>query len=535
MVDTFKISCKEQLPELDKFIQKKLRGFSIPRSQFSYICKLVDTLIERANVICKNAMEIFSGEETNQDIEFGVEVRTRLGEKSIRINAPCLLPEKFNLYCDENSKKDIVLNSKSLISIVNKDGSGQLIITVKASSSFVFIKSLVIIIAALLIGNLGRLILPPDLAGAFTDSFTGPLVQLFLDAVTLIATPVTFFAIISTSAFFYTFLREKESGRTLLVRYLLSAAIAVIVGSFLFFISPHLVEFNSLSSDCYADPAISENIPDFFASLIPKNIIDPFTNGNAIQLLVLAIIIGVAVGALRATQPFVGKLIDAINSIFIYILGMIFRLAPYVLFFSVFNITLSIGTEYVLMLLLVFVFMVLGIIVIMLMRLVILAFRGVNIKWFLKKYKPFIKPVFLTGSTIDAIPYNINTAQKEFGLDKEYLNTTITFCAHNNMDGNCLFLAIVCQVLFYIAGIELDVGVMFLLIFFAILLSAGAPNQPGSGIICMAVILPLMGLSNVIMLPIIFLDLIIENLIAAGNNFCDIATVVTLAKKEGKL
>lgn len=70
---------------------------------------------------------------------------------------------------------------------------------------------------------------------------------------------------------------------------------------------------------------------------------------------------------------------------------------------------------------------------------------------------------------------------------------------------------------------------------FAIVLSAGAPNQPGSGIICMAVLLPAMGIDSILLIYVVLLDLICETLIACTNNFSDMATIVCMAKREGLL
>lgn len=141
----------------------------------------------------------------------------------------------------------------------------------------------------------------------------------------------------------------------------------------------------------------------------------------------------------------------------------------------------------------------------------------------------------ITGSTIECIPENIKNCNKNFKLPSKYLKQSIPFCAHNNMDGNCLFLGVVCSVIAYGCNMDVNYALFGILIIFAIVLSAGAPNQPGSGIICMAVLIPSMGVDPILMVCVVMLDLICETLIACTNNFSDMATIVCLAKRNGLL
>lgn len=351
----------------------------------------------------------------------------------------------------------------------------------------------------------------------------------------MIAMPVTFFAIICSSSFFYSYLKDGVLGRKLFWRYILSAAVAVVIGGLLFLLIQPMFPLGSLSQYAENQNAASQTLPEFIANLIPANIMDPFISGNSLQLLVLAVIIGVAVGALRHKQTFIGQLIDGINNIFIEVLNIIFVFSPYALFFAVLGIGL-LGDEYEFdFLLVLFLTIVLGLVILVLIRCAILMVNKINPIKFLKNYKPFFAPVMVTGSTIECIPENIKNCRMNFHLPKNYLKQSIPFCAHNNMDGNCLFLGVCCTAIAYACNLEVNLALIGALIMFAIVLSAGAPNQPGSGIICMAVLIPSMGVNMILIIYIVMLDLICETLIACTNNFSDMTTVVCEAKREGLL
>lgn len=309
----------------------------------------------------------------------------------------------------------------------------------------------------------------------------------------------------------------------------------MVIGGLLFYFIHPILPQGSLAEFVENQNAASQSLPEFLASLIPSNIMDPFISGNSLQLLVIAVIIGIAVGALRHKETFIGNLIDGINNIFIEVLNIVFVFSPYALFFAVLGIGL-LGDDYEFDLLAaLFIIIVLGLLILVLIRCIILMLNHINPIKFLKNYKPFFAPVMVTGSTIECIPENIKNCRMNFHLPKNYLKQSIPFCAHNNMDGNCLFLGVCCTAIAYACNLEVNLALIGALIMFAIVLSAGAPNQPGSGIICMAVLIPSMGVNMILIIYIVMLDLICETLIACTNNFSDMTTVVCEAKREGLL
>lgn len=496
-------------------VKKKINGLTIPKRSHAHILKLTESLIDVVRKLSNNStIKLF--------------VSAGLGEKTIKLTTPVPLPENLEAYCED----EIVSYSTDFLSVKNKDGQGSISLTVKGSASYALLKTFITVGLAVLVSYLINTFGSGNLAIFIHTYLTYPIESLFVNALQMIAMPVTFFAIICTSSFFYSNLKDGELGRSLLWRYLISAAVAVVLGGFLFVLIQPLFPVGNMSDFVEDQNIASQSLPEFIANLIPSNIMDPFINSNCTQLLVLAIIIGVAVGVLRHKQTFIGKLIDSLNSIFIEVLNIIFVFSPYALFFAVLGILIG-SEDYELALIVVmFVVIVIGLIILALIRIAILAFNGINPIWFIKNYKPFFAPVMITGSTIECIPENIKNCKTKYKLPSEYLTKSIPFCAHNNMDGNCLFLGVMTTAIVNACNLEVNMTLIGFLIILAIVLSAGAPNQPGSGIICMAVIIPSMGVSPILLIYVVLLDLMCETLIACTNNFCDMSTVVCMAKRK---
>jgi Na+/H+-dicarboxylate symporter len=156
--------------------------------------------------------------------------------------------------------------------------------------------------------------------------------------------------------------------------------------------------------------------------------------------------------------------------------------------------------------------------------------RGVHVIEFTRKLWPLIKENLAIGSVIDAVPYNTRYCAKHFGFSRERLEKELPVLAQTNLDGNCFILMILAAISIFIANCEvswLNVAVVALIVLF---LSLGAPNQPGSILIGMLMILTYLNISAAISMALCF------ELFCGGlqNILNVISSVVTVAEGEGR-
>lgn len=362
MAKIIKINNSKDKSKALEIIKKKVKGLSIPKRSHAHILTLTEALIDAVKKLSNNST-------------IKVSVSSGLGEKTIKLSTPVPLPENLDAYCEN----EIVSYSTDFLSVKNKDGQGSVSLTVKGSASYALLKTFITVglavLFAYLITNFGT----ADFAAVIHTYLTYPIELLFINALQMIAMPVTFFAIVCSTSFFYSNLKDGDLGKSLLWRYVLSAAVAVVIGGLLFILIQPLFPIGSLAEFAENKSTASQSLIDFIANLIPANIMDPFVKSNSAQLLVLAIIIGVAVGVLRRKQTFIGKLIDALNSIFIEVLNIIFVFSPYALFFAVLGILIGSEDYELALIAIMFIAIVIGLVILVLIRLVILAFNGINI------------------------------------------------------------------------------------------------------------------------------------------------------------
>lgn len=198
MAKLHEIKNNEDKKDALDFVRRKIKGLTIPKRSHEYILKLTDALIDQVK-------EMVGGTEIKLAVSSG------LGEKTIKIIAPTKLPENLEAYC----KNNIISYSTDFLSVRNKDGKGSITITVKGSASYALIKTFITVGIALLVSILLNSFGSIELVGVIQTYLTYPIESLFINALQMIATPVTFFAIICTTSFFYSYLRDGVLGRKL--------------------------------------------------------------------------------------------------------------------------------------------------------------------------------------------------------------------------------------------------------------------------------------------------------------------------------
>jgi Na+/H+-dicarboxylate symporter len=128
---------------------------------------------------------------------------------------------------------------------------------------------------------------------------------------------------------------------------------------------------------------------------------------------------------------------------------------------------------------------------------------GTPVLAFLKKTWPLFCENYKIASALDAAPYNIRYCSRVFHLERKNLELSIRVLAQLNLDGNCFFLTFISLILMFFSNTDVswvNIVLIAVLVFF---LSLGAPNQPGSVLIGITIILAYMNARNLIPLAII--------------------------------
>ena len=358
------------------------------------------------------------------------------------------------------------------------------------------------------------------------NTFIFPFEKMFANAIMMAGTPVVFFSLLRnlTNAFIVS---ERESGMGRLQFMMgMSSIISVLLAIGTGFLFRWIV--GDLDVPFYAGRhlKIEMSLPEFISSLVPPDILAPFQTFSPFPLIVVAVIMTYAFCFSERYFDRMMNVVDMCYVLFSKMLGIIMCALPF--FFTVAFIEFYLNNGYKVLLYLagltfgltISTFVMIGYYSVRIMM------KRIPVIPFLKKMTPLLRENLSINSPIDAAPYNIRYCETNYNMDRRKLKMSMPLLAQINLDGNCFFIMLI--MLEYNAGISaLNVVLVAVIVLF---LSLGAPNQPGSVLIAMTVILNYMNAHDLIPLAF-FCEVFYGRLLNAVNVMGD---VVTVAEKQEK-
>ena len=236
----------------------------------------------------------------------------------------------------------------------------------------------------------------------------------------------------------------------------------------------------------------------FFMNLFSDNIFKTFTDGNILQTLVIAIIVGIAILLMKEGEARSGmiKAINVFNEFVGSWISLVMKVSPIGILFlmgaafgeyglDIFKSMAALaGTFYLACL--AQVLLVYGTALFIVTR--------INPFRFLKDSAALLSCTLATCSSIASIPVNMKTAKEKFNVPDSISSFTIPLGSQLNADGCAIFDA--CLVIFIAqtVGVTIGFGPLVQTVLTATLLSMGGNGIPGSGIVKTLVLVQALGL-----------------------------------------
>ena len=231
-------------------------------------------------------------------------------------------------------------------------------------------------------------------------------------------------------------------------------------------------------------------------SIFPENFFSALANGNVIQVLVFAIILGVSVSYVKDQASEFIKLIENLNNIFNQMVMFIISFTPFAVF-ALLAKTFALQGIDVLLPLIKYFLVVASVLVIHFIftySLILRIFSSLSIKAFYSKLKELIIFTFSTSSSNASIPYTMQVVENKYGVRKSFASFSIPLGATINMDGTAIMQGCAAFFLASYYGIELVSTDFLIIIITATVASIGTAGIPSAGIIMLSLILTEVGI-----------------------------------------
>ena len=187
-------------------------------------------------------------------------------------------------------------------------------------------------IAASLIAKL----LPDAAVSFFLNDLVTPLFNRVMGIITLVTGPLIFISIVSSICALNDIETLSSIGLKAIRRF---ALITVLLITFSVIIS--LLLFPGISSSSNNAFNLSAII-EMFIDLIPQDLVSPFVENQTIQIIIIAVAIGVALLLLDEKIPILRKLVSETNQLIFTLMGFVSKIIPLAVFLSIYKaITLN--------------------------------------------------------------------------------------------------------------------------------------------------------------------------------------------------
>lgn len=360
--------------------------------------------------------------------------------------------------------------------------------------------------------------------------------QIFVASLKLLVVPLVFVSLVCGSSAMGANARMGQMAVKTLGLYLITTAIAVTLALvFANLINPGMgIELSSATS---YEPGPAPSVKEVIINIFPTNPVRAMAEGNMLQIIVFAILMGVAVTHSGDRGKQVLSFFESFNEVVMTMVSFLMHLAPYGVFcllaklFSELGITaIADLAKYFFTVVLVLLLHGLGV-----YTLLFKAITRLSPWTLLKNIRPAMLFAFSTSSSSATVPVTLNVAERRIGIDNSIASFTVPLGATINMDGTAIMQGVATVFIAQAYGIDIAIGGYVAVVLTATLASIGTAGVPGVGLITLSLVLQQVGLPVEGIALIIGVDRLLDMIRTAVNITGDCVVSTIVARSEGLL
>ena len=513
-----------------------MSNYLLSNSNIDIISTEISAFLEKCKVERKDAMRIkLAAEETlirNQE-RFGEEqevvlvCRKRFGRPRIEIRVPGV-PFNSLEQTDASEETSAVLQGI----LVNmgfapvweyKNGINTIIFAPKAKPPSQIMQLVISVTAALICGGLS-MFLPESTRLAFSANLIVPVFDTFMGLLSAIAGPMIFlsvawgiYSIGDTSTL-------GTIGKRMIKRFMaMNFIVSILCTLAVLPIFPLSLDGNA-SFDFQA-------LLKMILGIVPSNLFKPFVEGNPLQIIFVAIAIGLAMLILGHKTTAAAKILEQSNYIVQFLMEIISKFVPAFVFGSIFNMILS-GNFSALV-------KAYKVLPVMVLAQTIAAAIYVLLIFLRKKVSPTVLlsktfPTFLialtTASSAAAFSTNVEACEKKLGIDKRIVNFGVPLGQMAFFrPGYSMMFMVVALCMAEIYGVSIAPTWLLTAVIISLILALAAPPIPGGPITCFTMLFAQLNIPIEALPLIIALNVLMDFFGTAFNLLCLQTELVELA------
>jgi Na+/H+-dicarboxylate symporter len=359
--------------------------------------------------------------------------------------------------------------------------------------------------------------------------------QIFIASLMVLVVPLVFVSLVCGTAALDDITKLGRIGGKTLGLYLVTTAIAVTVAiGFGVTVRPGdgfqlqtAVEFEAPEA-----PPFVETIVNLF----PRNPIAAMAEGNMLQIIVFALLFGLALTYAGQAGKRVLAGFQDLNEVIMKLVLLLMQLAPYGVFALLARVFADQGFEAIAPLAWYF-FTVLFVLIFHAMVIYpsfLKLLSGLSPVTFWRRFKEVPVFAFSTASSNATLPVTLEVVEEKLGVDNSIASFTVPLGATINMDGTAIMQGVATAFIAQAYGVDIGVAGYVMVVVTATLASIGTAGVPGVGLIMLAMVLSQVGLPVEGIGLILGVDRLLDMVRTAVNVTGDATVSCIVAKSENQ-
>jgi len=370
-------------------------------------------------------------------------------------------------------------------------------------------------------------VLPKDTLSAISYNIVSPLFTTLMSLLSTIATPMIFLAVCSGIYSIGDMALLGKVGTKLVSRFIIMT-FAVLMGVLLATIWLFPVEF---STGGVGNGAAVLAIYQMLLNIVPANIVSPFIEGNALQVIFLGCACGAGMLVLGAKVSGLAAIADQLHSLVQLLMSAIGRIVPLFVFTCILDLCLSGGFaklngagKQLLLCMAAIILIVLG------YAFAVSRKTGVPVRLFFKKLLPTFLVAVTTASSAAAFAVNTETCKRKLGISDKLVDFGVPIgqVLYMPLGAIAFLLSALCIGEMY--GVAITPMWLLIAVIVSGILAIATPPIPGGALSCYTILFLQLGIPTPGIALAISIDLVMGFLLTAINLYCLQAELTLLAR-----
>ena len=323
----------------------------------------------------------------------------------------------------------------------------------------------------------------------FAEAYIKPFGTIFLNLLKFVVVPLVMFSIISGIMEMQDVKKVGRLGIRALAYFMFTTIIAVTLGLTVSTLMKGYFPIIELNADPNATEVVKVTLIDQIVNFFPKNILEPIYTMSMMQVIVIAILFGVAIVHVGEKGKALRELVTSLNAVVTKILGYILALSPVGVFCMLMPVVavngpkvlgsyaVLIGADYLCFVL--HALLVYAVCVALLARISPLRF--------FREMAPAMLFAYSSDSSVATLPYTMQCTER-LGVKKDLGSFVLSLGATINMDGVAIYLGVTSVFIATCCGMDLNMQQYLAIALSATIASIGTPGVPGGSLALMAMV-----------------------------------------------